>query len=214
MSKDKTLKQANLSYLVAFTTFNAFLVAWLSLNAPISSSCLREAIKADYAKTSFFLLLCLVVIVLNSLPSREFKTRLVFWRNDWPEPGARAFTEHMFNDVRIDVDSLKEQLGEIPTDPREQNAAWYRLYQVHEAVPSVRQNHKEYLLFRDLTWLSAVGFCTGSMVLFLVYGPTTAFLLYFVSTSIAWFLIRFAAVGHGNRFIRTVLACAAADEEG
>lgn len=97
-----------------------------------------------------------VVLLLTSLLPSDGKAVLVFWRFRNVLPGHRAFSKHASADPRVNMESLRKNVGAFPEDPKEQNGAWYRLFKKVEADPSVAQAHKHYLLFRDLAALSIV----------------------------------------------------------
>jgi hypothetical protein len=70
-----------------------------------------------------------VATVLNGLLSADMKARLVFWRWHHALPGHRAFTKFAYADSRVDFATLTKQFPSgVPSDPQDQNRAWYRLY--------------------------------------------------------------------------------------
>jgi hypothetical protein len=105
----------------------------------------------------------LLVGALDALPGAELKARIVFlrWRN--PLPGSRAFEKaNLDSDSRIDRERLRTAVGgTFPRGPREQNAAWYRLYQLWAEDARVEHVHFQWLLYRDLTWLALVLLALG-----------------------------------------------------
>jgi len=46
-------------------------------------------------------------------------------------------------DTRIDVNALKKNVGAFPSDERDQNSMWYRLYKQVENEVSVLESHQE-----------------------------------------------------------------------
>jgi hypothetical protein len=152
--------------------------------------------------------------VLNGVLSAENKARLVFlrWRNALP--GHRAFSEYATSDPRIDLEGLAKLHGSaFPTDPIDQNRAWYRMYKTVEKEPSVNQVHRDFLLLRDYT-----GLCTLFIVFFGAAGlyaiPSMKIgLLYVVLLVIQYVVVRQAACNYGIRFVTTVLAQKAAAPE-
>lgn len=97
-----------------------------------------------------------VATVLNALPSPDLKATLVFWRLKHALPGHRAFSVYTQKDTRIDAPRLlKAFKGAFPSDPAEQNAAWYKLYKMLRDDLTVHDAHKTFLLLRDYTALSA-----------------------------------------------------------
>ena len=97
-------------------------------------------------------------------------------------------------------------MGELPVDPREQNAKWYSLYKQVDSDPSVINSHKNFLLFRDIAAMSFLLVPTLPLAMYLAGVDTTAILI-----STAWFLGQFlvaalAARTTGVRFVQNVLA--------
>lgn len=149
----------------------------------------------------------IIVAILNALPSADVKATLVFWRLKHALPGHRAFTIHAQKDTRINQPRLKTMFkGRLPTDPAEQNAAWYKLYrQVRDDV-IVASAHKLFLLLRDYTAMS---------VLFVIaFGPWALIALsnkrvaaVYVAILLGQYLIvRQAAANAGVRMVTNVLA--------
>ena len=144
--------------------------------------------------------------VVSNLVSPQLKAVLVYWRWPNPLPGHRAFTGYLGKDPRIDPHRLQAKIGDFPSDPSEQNRLWYRIYRKHEDEPSVMGAHRDFLLTRDITWLSFAMFILfglgstflGESVLQTVWYP--AFLAFqYVVTSIA-------ARRNGVRFVLNALA--------
>ena len=143
--------------------------------------------------------------VVNGLVSPLTKARLVFWRWSNPLPGSFAFSRYAARDPRIDLEALRQAIKAWPSDPREQNALWYRLYKSVENEPAVIDAHRSFLLTRDYT---AIAF-----IVLLVAGPLGLFFLsakfaaiYVAVLLLQCLLARQAASNYGNRFVTTVLA--------
>src|SRR5438552_83289 len=106
---------ANLAAFVAATSgTNWSAIDWSSLTAALG-----RAIPAGIGLILFS--------IVNAQLSSDAKARVVFfwWHN--PLPGSEAFTFHAQEDHRVNVRALEEAFGTLPTNPREQNALWYRL---------------------------------------------------------------------------------------
>jgi hypothetical protein len=147
----------------------------------------------------------------NGMLSATTKARLVFFRWRHALPAHRAFSQHSFDDPRIDQVKLKKVCGnKIPSEPGEQNALWYRLYKTIEDHPAVTQVHKDFLLMRDYTALAAI--------FIVLYGATSsifakswiASLIYWAGLIVQFAAARRAAAVYGTRFVTTVLAQKAA----
>jgi len=150
-ASSKTLKGRNLAWLVATLVLDVLVLLVLAFDTAIQELTL-PAIAA--VRTSLTALLPVPALLLSSLISADVKAILVFWRIKNPLPGARAFSVHAPADHRIDLAKLKKNVGEFPTDPREQNTKWYGLYKQVASDLSVQDSHKNYLLFRDIAAMS------------------------------------------------------------
>jgi hypothetical protein len=148
----------------------------------------------------------LATIVLNGVLGDLAKARVVFWRWRNPLPGCRAFSVIMLADPRIDVARLRFRLSPIPSDPKEQNAAWYHLYKAHADKQTISEAHRAYLLTRDMAALAllfAVAFSTGAFITAIGWKLAT---LYSVALVAQYTLIATSARNYGNRFVANVLA--------
>jgi hypothetical protein len=148
----------------------------------------------------------LLTLVLNGILGDLTKARLVFlrWRN--PLPGCRAFSVIMVTDPRIDVARLRARLGTIPSEPKEQNAAWFRLYKVHSSRQTVLEAHRAYLLTRDMAALSAVFAVTLSIGAFISAVAWETAALYSAALFAEYIIVSTSARNYGNRFVANVLA--------
>lgn len=148
-----------------------------------------------------------IATVLNALPSPDLKAALVYWHRRHALPGHRAFSVYASRDTRIDVPRLlKFFKGKFPSDPSDQNAAWYKLYRTVREDVTVASAHKAFLLLRDYTTLSA-----SFLIVFgpwaLVSVPNRDVALLFVAWLAAQYLIvRQAAYNAGIRLVTNVLA--------
>jgi hypothetical protein len=145
---DKSLKDSNKLALYLMMAANlAFFYAVVQTNAIMTDNWLT--LIRNLAGTLPAGLGLILTGIINAQLSSEAKSRIVFIRWTNSLPGCEAFTRHAKADPRVDVSSIERSYGPLPTDPREQNALWYRLYKSVEAEPSVRQVHRS-------------GFCSSS----------------------------------------------------
>lgn len=147
-----------------------------------------------------------LVLLVTSILSPDIKAVLVFWRLHEVLPGHRAFSKYAPADTRIDLDRLRQNVGEFPDDPRDQNSNWYRLYKKVAGESAVALAHKNYLLFRDMAAMSVL-LAVVVPVTLLICLPNKALAGY----SLALFSIQFlatavAARNSGVRFVTNVLA--------
>jgi hypothetical protein len=148
--------------------------------------------------------------VVNGLLSSDTKARLVFWRRSNPLPASFAFSRYVYCDPRIDVETLRKITGDWPTEPRGQNALWYRLYKTVESEPAVTDAHRHFLLTRDYTAISFLLLLTaGPLGIEFITSPVTAS-AYVGLLLLQYLLARQAARNYGVRLVTTVLALKAA----
>ncbi|MGD0971231.1 MAG: hypothetical protein ABSA04_07515 [Desulfobaccales bacterium] len=207
----KSLKEQNRWQIWLIVVANSlFLYAVIQANA-IEATGLRAMFK-DTSNLLPVGLALIISTVLNGLLSADTKARLVFLRWHNALPGHRAFTQYAKADPRIDLAKLtKLYSSALPTDPIEQNRAWYRLYKAVENNPAVLQVHRDFLLMRDYT---------GLAVLFIVFYGATGFyaipslrisMFYILLLIIQYVIVRRAAANYGIRMVTTVLAHKAAE---
>lgn len=148
----------------------------------------------------------LVTIVLNGVLGDLGKARLVFWRWRDPLPGCRAFSIIMARDPRIDVARLHVKLNSVPSEPKEQNALWYRLYKAHMDKQTILEAHRYYLLTRDMTALAAIFAVSLSLGAFISAVGWKMAAMYAGSLLAQYIIVATSARNYGNRFVANVLA--------
>jgi hypothetical protein len=113
--------------------------------------------------------------VVNGLLSSDTKARLVFWRWAHPLPGSFAFSRYAQRDSRIDLAALEKRVGPFPSEPREQNARWYKLYKSICNEPAVIDAHRYFLLTRDYSGIAFLLLLTaGPLGVWQIPSMTTA----------------------------------------
>ena len=213
MADNDTLKQKNLIWLGVYLAFFGLGFAWIFLGRPVAIEALKTLNGLDWTKAAVTVGVTLAVMLLNGLANPNLKATLVFWTISHPLPGSR-FVKIAHGDGRIDMERLNETFGRtLPNTPTEQNAAWYKLYRKYEAEQSVRAGHQDYLLFRDLTWLTVLLSVVGSIGIYLHTDGSRPTTLYMLLTAILYILLSMAARNAGNRFVVTVVACEMAKAE-
>jgi len=147
-----------------------------------------------------------ITTVICNLISPQLKAVLVFWKWPHPLPGHRAFTKYLLNDPRIDPEQMVKKIGQLPSDPVEQNRLWYKIYRTHQHESAVLGAHRDFLLTRDIAWLSfaILGlFGIGAALL----GESTLQKLWYPFYLFAQYLAAaLAARRNGIRLVRNVLA--------
>ncbi|OSI21194.1 hypothetical protein [Bradyrhizobium canariense] len=142
------LKAANMKWLVSLAAVDVGVTLLFVAPGLIDTSTL--AILRAGAATS----LPIVVLLLTGVLSHEAKARLVFWRFNNPLPGSAAFTKYGPADARVDMKALAKNVGELPHEPGEQNARWYKLYRQVSEDAAVAHAHRLYLMYRDMAAMS------------------------------------------------------------
>ena len=213
MGESKNLKEGNKPLLAVYLGAHGFALALAILGWPSSIERLKAIAGSDWGKAIVPLLITLVVTFMNRMGKDSVKLALVFWRVKHALPGCRAFSDLAIGDPRIDLGRLKQAVGgKFPTDPEEQNKVWYGLYQQVRDSGSIEDAHKEYLLFRDIIWLTvpATSLCLA-FLLYVRHFKIGAF--YLLACLGIYLLARFAATLAANSFVRSVMAAASAAHE-
>lgn len=211
--KGESLKQKNFPYLAVYVMAHILALCGIAMKAPLSGELIRSLGALDWSKVAWSLVTGPIALLLNGLAGSNFKASLVFGRVKDPLPSSR-FVTMLGRDPRIDIERLKSKLdGGFPTSPKQQTVAWYKLYRKHESNPSVRANHQEFLLLRDVAWLSLLLTVLGGASL-LASGSSFRAVASYVAISLMLFFL-FAAVAQqaANRFVLTVLASESAAAE-
>jgi hypothetical protein len=147
-----------------------------------------------------------VVLLLVHVLNNETKCMLVYWRRYGWLPGCEAFTKHVYADVRIDVPLLRKNVGEFPTEPREQNARWYRLYKMVEDEAEIRDPQRDFLMYRDM---AALSLAIAGIAPFVLYhaGATPEAQWLAAAIFVGQYLLTAISAKHrGIRFVKSVLA--------
>ncbi len=199
----KSLKSQNLAWLWGVVVVDAAVLLLIAFPETFNATAFK-----DYAwlRGVATVVAPVIVLLLTSLISSDAKAVLVYWRLDDTLPGHRAFSTYAVNDSRIDLDSLRKNIGVFPEKAKDQNTTWYKLYKKVDSDVAVAQAHRHYLLFRDLATLS------------LLLAPISAILLYALDASLAssgitlalligqYVATAVAARHNGVRFVTNVLA--------
>jgi hypothetical protein len=204
--KDKNLKNYN-SHLTTFFIINLVIFILIISNELLDLPHFNAIYEKITVKDSVIVVgTPLIIFILNYVIPSDFKYILVFWRLKYPLPGTRIFSKLAVNDCRLDLNILAKAYGSLPTDPKQQNTLWYKIYSKHMYHPMIFQSHRDFLLSRDLTSLSC---------LFLVAYTSSLLVIVNDSTTIRWYvmllLLQYIVLSHvsrslGNRFACNVLA--------
>lgn len=141
---------------------------------------------------------------LNGQIDHLGKARIVFLKWKDPLPASQAFSVLMATDSRIDVKRLTAKHGPFPSEPTEQNAAWYKLYRTVAGRLEVSHIHRDYLLNRDIAVLALMLLIVVPGISIFFSSKTAAILA--LIYSLEFLVFRRAAAVYGRRFVTTVLA--------
>jgi hypothetical protein len=206
MAKTKSLKDQNKPQLWTIIVANAavfYAVAqWDSITASGFEGLYKHAVNLLPISLTIIL-----TTVANALISADYKARLVFLRWKHALPGHRAFSRYAPADPRIDLARMKRALGnKMPSDPEEENRVWYRWLKETEKSPAVEHAHRDFLLLRDYTTLSALFLIGFGLAAWLIVESPQERLLYALALLVQFLTVRHAAATVGARFVCTVLA--------
>ncbi len=211
MSK-KSLKTKNLKYIGAVLVLDATLL-WMALSGQDMTSIVNGASLHSRIMENSIIASAVPVIalLLSYLVPANLKANLVFWKIKNALPGCRAFSEIAHKDTRIDIPALHRKLGDLPSEPHEQNSLWYQLYKKHELQPSVQETHRRFLFFRDISSISFL--LIAVLLLGIALGESNirnysyAFIIVFTQ----YLLFTIAARNAGIRLVQNVLALESAE---
>lgn len=199
----KSLKSANFAWLCTLVTFDVAVLAIIIF--PNIFETASVSVIAIVRSVSSVLLPIVPLLLANILPP-IMKARLVFWRWKYPNPGSRAFTSYIHKDDRIDVEKLRKNIGAFPTDPKEQNARWYSLYQKVQNEIGVLDAHKSFLLYRDMASISLLLLIIVVAALAGIGLPWHDLAKVAAAFLVQYLLTAFSARSAGERFVCTVLS--------
>jgi hypothetical protein len=147
----RTLKPLYLKWLVLLAVLDVIVVLLFVAPELIDGITLTKMTVMRVLGTA---VLPVVVLLLTGPVPADVKAILVFWKVANPLPGSGAFTKYGPADPRIDMASLKKNIGVFPSDPYEQNKKWYGLYQLVVGDVAVVEAHKLFLMYRDMATAS------------------------------------------------------------
>ena len=146
-----------------------------------------------------------VLLIVNVLP-HDVKSMLVYWEPLGVLPGCEAFTKYGPRDPRIDMASLKKNVGALPTESNAQNSKWYKLYKQVPNEPEVQEAHKLFLMYRDMAVLSLPLVALVPLSLNVAGVSNSTLALAAGLFVVQYLLTAFSARWSGIRFVCNVLA--------
>ena len=202
-----TLKTKNAPYAVAFTIlcYIGFAMTneldWAFFSRSMSIGKSGVTLDNPLLSLAFFFL----TLVLTYLLPPKWKHCLVYTRRKNPLPGCRAFSELVEKDERISREELLSQHGQLPEQPQEQNALWYKIYKSKQEDLVVHNSHGRWLLFRDLFAISFVLLLPSTVYTFIQSGAAKGFVFLLLASLVVIFMF-ICARNTGERFACNVLA--------
>lgn len=200
---EKSLKSQNMKWLVMLATAD-LIVVLLFLVPGLSTGASVEEL-GNWKLISTVILPVVILLVVNVLP-HTIKSALVYWKPLGWLPGCESFSKYAPSDPRISMTSLTANVGELPTDPKEQNARWYSLYKMVEGLPEVEEAQKNFLMYRDMAVLSLPFIALAPLTLHFAGAETTALWFGFGLFAVQFILTALSARWSGIRFVTNVLA--------
>jgi hypothetical protein len=202
----RSLKSLNLKWLIALATADAILLALFVAPELISTTTTQLGL---YRAISTAVIPVLVLLLVNVLSS-NVKAMLVYWKYLGWLPGCEAFTKYGPADPRVDMVALKKNIGALPTEPKEQNSKWFKLYKLVENVIEVASTQKDFLMYRDMAVLSLPLIALAPLGLYITNSRKNAMWLAAGMFLVQYVLTAVSARHAGVRFVCNVLALHAA----
>lgn len=200
---DRSLKAQNMKWLVLLAVLDMIVVFLF-----VAPEIVKEATwnQLGVMRGLAVTVLPVVVLLLIGLLSHHVKAILVYWRIKNPMPACEAFTRHGPGDIRIDMAALKKIVGELPTDPTEQNRKWFKLYKMVGDDKAVVEAHKMYLMYRDMAAMSLPLIVLVPIGLYFGGATTSALWIAVLFFGMQLAVCSMAARNSGTRLVCTVLS--------
>jgi hypothetical protein len=200
---DRSLKALNMKWLVMLASLD-ILVVLLFLAPDFLKDASWSAVAVMRGLVTA--LLPVIVLLLTGMLSHATKAQLVYWKVANPYPGCEAFTRHGPADIRIDMVALKKNVGELPTDPAEQNKKWFKLYNMVGDDRAVVEAHKLYLMYRDMAAMSLPLAVLAPIGLYVLNAPSISLPMTAVLFAVQFVVCCLGARHAGTRFVCNVLS--------
>ncbi len=200
---ERSLKSLNMKWLVLLAVADVLFVLLFVSPDLLGKVTLTELGIARALTTT--VMPVIVLLVVNVLP-HDVKSMLVYWRPLGVLPGSEAFTRYGPRDPRIDMATLKKNVGALPLEPSEQNAKWYKLYKLVHNETEVQEAHKLFLMYRDMAVLSLPLLSIVPLSLKVAGVSNSAVWLAVIVFIVQYLLTAISARWSGIRFVCNVLA--------
>ncbi len=204
---ERSLKSLNMKWLVSLAAFDLIVVVLFVIPELVSTASMTQL---GIARGLSIIVLPVIVLLFVNVLSANVKAMLVYWKPLGVLPGSEAFTTHGPADPRIDMVALKKNVGVLPTEPKEQNSKWYKLYKMVENQTEVSSAQKDFLMYRDMAVMSLSLIVLVPLSLYFVGVGTNALWLCAGLFLVQYVLTAVSARHAGIRFVCNVLAVHAA----
>lgn len=199
---ERSLKSLNVKWLVSMALADAIVIFLFIVSEVAKDAWTTVAVVRSLGTV---VLPVVVLLIVNVLPY-NVKAVLVYWKPLGWLPGSEAFTKYGPADERIDMVSLKKHVGELPTEPREQNSKWFNLYKLVENQTEVAAAQKDFLMYRDMAVISLPLIALVPLGLWLA-GIDPSVLWFAAALFVVQYLLAAVSARHsGIRFVSNVLA--------
>ena len=206
-----TLKKKNIPQLIVFLTINILIIWGAELGLNQVTILIGDFSTRDYGVLGKLVVLpavfgLVIGMISWSLP-KSFKEVLVFWHvGPHRLPSREAFTRIASTDQRIDLDRLRQRIGDFPTSAEKQSSLWYAIYRKHGNEPSVNDANGAYLLYREMTGLTLVLITAAVACEFAIPKSLLESVLLLGALGVEMTVVVFAARSAANRLVANVLA--------
>lgn len=203
----RSLKSLNMKWLVSLAAFDLVVVVLFVVPDLVSRTSMTQL---AIARVLSILVLPVIVLLIVNVLSANVKAMFVYWKPLGVLPGSAAFTTYGPADPRLDMTTLKKNVGALPTEPKEQNSKWYKLYKVVENHTEVAAAQKDFLMYRDMAVMSLSLTVLVPLGLYFVGARANALWLCACLFLVQYVLTAVSARHAGIRFVCNVLAVHAA----
>lgn len=218
MSEPKSLKEQNAWLIRAAMIAHIVGFAWITLEpAKIVKGSLSDFLLTLEAVTvpgsmSLGLIVIASLVLLGLIPP-NWRDRIIHLRWHNPLPGCRAFTSIGPAASHVDMNCLSARLGQLPSDPAEQNKLFYKIYKPLRDDVGVCDPHRRYLAARDIGTITALLVVPLSLLAFVATENAGRSLVYGVALLVTYLFCAMAAKNYSLRMAQHVLALSAAQPE-
>jgi hypothetical protein len=161
MADGKSLKEQNANLIRAGMVGHMLAFAWIAADplklVSVGSGTLADKLEHVAAPgTAALGLIVIASLLLLGLINPNWRDRIMHWRWHNPLPGSRAFSVVGPSSAHVDMGVLGLRHGPFPTDGREQNQLFYKVYRDYRDDVGVRDAHGRYLAARDIGTITFV----------------------------------------------------------